>query len=391
VRHGTGKARRARRRARGPAQRGPRHMQGRPPWLALGVARCRRSQSAKLSAPVSSPQHSANAPCRVRTTVGAWRGPVNKEGFIRSFTRFGFRAGFVAVVASLAFGWSSSDGSLPGRNGLLAFDILETGESDTIGFYVTGEHLGVVETSGRHPRILARGTDPGFSPAGRKLAFAPESRSGLWLISPRGGRARRLTRTGGGSPTWSPSGKRLAYTSYTCSGDPDKDSRVCTGKLYLVARDGSRRRFLADGEHPSWSSRGRIAFTSLDGHVSVLNPGSGAAKSLWQGSQPDWSPRADRLAFVRQMGAHAALFIGNPATNAVRRIYVRGNYASVKSPAWSPDGRWLAFANAGNLDVITVSGRSRRRVLSADWCPTCGGMDYPVVDDVAWQPRPKRR
>jgi dipeptidyl aminopeptidase/acylaminoacyl peptidase len=277
--------------------------------------------------------------------------------------------------------------TLPGKNGSIGFGVIESGESDTIGFYIGGTYLGVVGPTGRHPRLIAKGRHLAFSPTGGQIAFGPESRPGLSVRPARGGRARSLTSSYDVSPTWSPSGRRIAFTRLPpCEEEAGDDCDERVGVIHLIGRDGRSGRPLVAGRDPSWSSRGQIAFASADGRISVFDVRTRLVRALWRGDSPDWSPRSDRVAFVRDAGKHAALFVGNPRTRAVRRIHVVGGYGWVSDPTWSPDGKSIAFARNGDVYVIRPSGSGLRRLLDEPWCPPCGSEPGASLDDLAWQP-----
>jgi WD40 repeat protein len=119
--------------------------------------------------------------------------------------------------------------------------------------YLYGSELHVAKADGSRSRLLARGvTDaPAWSPDGRLIAIAA---NGLRLVPAVGGPARLLTRAGDTAPAWSPDGRRIAFLA----GD-------YLYSLYVVDRDGSHLRQLADGvsSAPSWSPDGkRIAFST---------------------------------------------------------------------------------------------------------------------------------
>lgn len=103
----------------------------------------------------------------------------------------------------------------------------------------------VVRMDGRsRPRLVARGvvSAPAWSPDGRLLAVS-RGREGIFVVSARGGRPRRLpidvqgiaSSYVGGAPTfvaWSPDGKRIAY--------------VTIDALYAADADGDNVRQIAD-------------------------------------------------------------------------------------------------------------------------------------------------
>ncbi len=97
-----------------------------------------------------------------------------------------------------------------GIDGLFKATILSHGVSDAVW---SGQGELAIVRSGRvwagrpgHLRRISRGSDPSWSPLGRRIAFA---HNGWVMVARLGHRARRLVR--GGAPAWSPDGKSIAF------------------------------------------------------------------------------------------------------------------------------------------------------------------------------------
>jgi Tol biopolymer transport system component len=85
----------------------------------------------------------------------------------------------------------------------------------------------------------------------------------------------------------------------------------------------------------------------------------------WQDRFPQWSPRGDRILFLRETvdcaGAPNDLVIARPGGTPLRTFH------RAWAPAWSPDGRYLAFVQSGLLRIEQIAGgRSTRVVGPAD-------------------------
>jgi Tol biopolymer transport system component len=240
------------------------------------------------------------------------------------------------------------------------------------------------------------GRTPAWSPDGKKLAYLARRRPGTWdlyVVNAEGGGRRRLMpdvrlRT----LAWSPNGRTIAVAGPGQAREPG-----ATIVLYLVNADGSGRRLLArNGEAPTWSPDGRqIAFGSRG--IWVVNAdGSGRRQLTTQGpgryAPLAWSPDGRSIAFLGEGGCGQFCFhlwVMNADGSGLRDLTpsVRGGPGrGVADPAWSPDGRRIAFVRAdffgfstgapSAVYVVKPDGSGRRRLT---WAPA----DYSAP---AWSP-----
>ena len=260
--------------------------------------------------------------------------------------------------------------------------------------------LDVVNADGSGQRTLIHGATPeppSWSPDGLKIAFESlrETKS-VYTVNADGSGRQRLARDGR-DPTWSPDGRTIAFFS--------------GAKIYLMNADGSEHRALtrpqAEPRDLAWSPDGRkLAFLQKRGcgpgcyDIYVVNSdGSGlrnlTAKlafgippNLGPGSDPAWSPDGQMIAFARLNPGPRSDFpadLGEPIYvvkadgSRLRNLTPKpvGDYAD---PAWSPDGRKLAFVSKrdGNSEVYVMNANgSGQRNLTGN----------PAFDaDPAWSP-----
>lgn len=162
------------------------------------------------------------------------------------------------------------------------------------------------------------------------------------------------------SPTISPTGAWIAYIRRT-EDDP--------GDVFLVDPSGSTRRRLTDQgdiENASWNRTGTaLAVATSPGLTFGLRPGTKA-----------WKRALDREREVFLRGGLSRAFstdivrVGMPSGRMTR--LTRGP-AEDSSPAWSPDGRWVAFVRT------PPHARSRKPTFPPDeiWLASATGTDHP--------------
>jgi len=168
----------------------------------------------------------------------------------------------------------------------------------------------------------------------------------IFVICTDGTGRRRLTDWAGldAAPVWSPDRKQLAFHS-------NRDARPQRGTIpdvaiYIMNSDGSgvRRVINRFGMNPTWSPDGQwLAFVSLP----ELSPADSADVNRWTAQRDIFIVRTDGTA-LRNL------------TNAA---------GSDNYPAWSPDGRQLAFSSRRTegedwteIYVITSDGMDTKRL-----------------------------
>jgi len=230
----------------------------------------------------------------------------------------------------------------------------------------------VSDYDGANPRRITTNRQlnltPVWSPDARAVAYTSYRRGYPDLFVALIYEGVQLEPTKGGTQNWlpmfSPDGTRIVFTS----------SRDGNAELYIMNRDGSGLRRLTNhpaiDTTPTWSPTGtQIAFTSdRAGQPQIYIIGADGlnlrrlttAESY--ADRPTWSPAPfNEIAFAARTGPGYDVKIYDLATGATRQITF--GEGSNESPAYSPNGRHLAFTStrAGRPQIFTI-GRDGRGV-----------------------------
>jgi Tol biopolymer transport system component len=240
--------------------------------------------------------------------------------------------------------------------------------------------------------------DPALSADGKWLVFTGSAQGTLELeiyaLELADSTVTRLTNNSvhDAHPTWSPDGKQIAFES----------RRSGNTEIHVMAIDGSGVRNLTQDpgwdSEPAWSPDGsRIAFTSsrtgnddiyvvdVDGSnlrrltpdpveppptptTDPYNIGPRQRPKWPDDTMPAWSPDGKRIAFASKRDGNWEIYVVNANEGAITRLtdHPETDY----DPQWSPDGRHIVFwsrrSGSSGLYAMNVDGSGVRLLATLD-------------------------
>ena len=241
---------------------------------------------------------------------------------------------------------------------------------------------------------------PSWSPDGKRIAFVSNRdghvidgipTSDIYVMDADGGNQQNLTNNPPGSdwfPSWSPDGKRIVFSARREGHFENKFS--ITNEIYVMDADGGNQQRLTENRkndwNPSWSPDGkRIAFSSdrkgdiVNFEIYVMDADGQNEQRLTENRVhdwfPSWSPDGKRIAFTSRRDGNDEIYVMDADGGNQRRLTHHDD--SDEDPSWSPDGKRIAFTSLrdGSRDiyVMDADGDNQRNLTNhpdADWNPS---------------------
>ncbi|MGI8983969.1 MAG: hypothetical protein ACR2HM_05485 [Acidimicrobiales bacterium] len=194
--------------------------------------------------------------------------------------------------------------------------------------------------------------------ANGKIAFLRSARStdppSIYLMNEDGSEQTKIAETTqGGGLGWSPDGTALVFND--------------VGGIYTINADGTGERRIPNGSsHDGWPSLSpdgtKVALRDVDaGGIVVTNVDGSGRRTLTKNLgdlSPAWSPDGRGIAFTR----NDDIWVMNADGSGQRPLVALPGIEA--SPAWSPDGRQIAFRHNSDISVVDVDGGRARALIS---------------------------
>ena len=188
----------------------------------------------------------------------------------------------------------------------------------------------------------------------------------LFIMDSDGSNVRQLTQDKGlvVSPSWSPRGDKIVYTSY----------KTRQPELYIIGPDGGSatqvtdRKGLELGAKFTQDARSLVASASVAGltNLVMFDLRGRLLRKVSNSSSidvsPSLAPDGEQLAFCSNRAGGPQIYVSSIRGGEARRIsFTPSDYCT--SPSWSPKGDKIAFVCRASGNQIFMSSPNEREVL----------------------------
>jgi Tol biopolymer transport system component len=240
--------------------------------------------------------------------------------------------------------------------------------------------IGLMNSDGTDVTVLnVFGADPSLSPDGTKIAYCSVREalySQIYVVNSDGTGDHRITNIKSGDacgPVWSHAGQKIAFHAFALS-HPSRNPEI-----WVMDPDGSNQKKLTDhGLDPSWSPDDKqIVFASKRDdiyQIYVMNADGSNIRRLTkhnaEDSNPVWAPDGAAIAYISATGDdRRGLYLMN-ADGSEQRGLAHSKHQDFCFPAWSLDGKTLAFTALNRLGpqgIVVGEERPRCEMWSGEY------------------------
>ncbi|KPJ63504.1 hypothetical protein AMJ44_14395 [candidate division WOR-1 bacterium DG_54_3] len=233
-----------------------------------------------------------------------------------------------------------------------------------------------------------------WSPDGTKIMFPTRNynRYGQIMLYDFSKEAVEVLVSGKGNfsytrPSWSSDGRQIVYCERPVGKVRSSDIRI-----YIANADGSSPRYLTNGVDPTWSPKGdKILFMRSEYNPTtkrwgsptrLINPDGTGERELKNGvAEPKWSPDGSKLCGFCKVG----LRVIDVAEGKTIDITIGGNGRFPDEFCWSPDGSKIVFEETELSDPSEgIIGDEDIWVVNADGT----GLNNLTDTDDIWESNP---